>query len=81
MWKFPTWALVWFFVFIPVQVWDALYIVLRPDSMEGGKWASFWSPYQIYIQVDARYADLNDGFVIAQSWWESCLILRPVALT
>jgi len=23
----------------------------------------------IYIEADARYADLTDGFVIGQSWW------------
>jgi len=25
-------------------------------------------PYNIYIEADARYADLTDGFVIGQSW-------------
>eukprot|EP00695_Tsukubamonas_globosa_P001404 TRINITY_DN2423_c0_g1_i1.p1 TRINITY_DN2423_c0_g1~~TRINITY_DN2423_c0_g1_i1.p1 ORF type:complete len:110 (+),score=16.38 TRINITY_DN2423_c0_g1_i1:66-395(+) len=64
----PTWIKVWFLITVPIIAWDASFVMLRPHSMKGGSLEIFWKPYQTYVEADKRYQDLNDGFVIAQSY-------------
>lgn len=72
----PRWIKVWFAFTIPVVVWDAAFVLSRPDSLPGGSIAWIWSPYHLYLDVDRRYLDLSDTFVIAQS----CMNLIEAAL-
>jgi len=65
--KLPLWTSVWLLVSAVVCTWDASFIILRPHSLPGGKYHSFWKPYAIYIEVDKRYKDMADPFVYAQS--------------
>eukprot|EP01096_Ripella_sp_DP13-Kostka_P010675 TRINITY_DN4251_c0_g1_i1.p1 TRINITY_DN4251_c0_g1~~TRINITY_DN4251_c0_g1_i1.p1 ORF type:complete len:205 (-),score=99.75 TRINITY_DN4251_c0_g1_i1:42-572(-) len=64
----PLWIKLWFLVTIPIVIWDATFILFRPQSLPGGDFHHIWAPYATYIQIDKRYGDVNDGFVIAQSW-------------
>jgi len=51
-----------------VVLWDSGYVLSRPTSMRGGSMYWLWAPYDFYAtDVDRRYGDISDGFVIAQS--------------
>lgn len=63
----PTWAFIWWAIGLPLQLWDAGYILLRPLTEKGGPYAAFWTPYQLYITVDKRYGS-HESFVYSQSW-------------
>jgi hypothetical protein len=62
------WVYFWLIVSATIVIWDATYVLLRPDSLEGGKYAAYFSPYQIYIKFDTLYGNNNDRFVRIQSW-------------
>ncbi|KAL4780023.1 hypothetical protein BJX76DRAFT_339257 [Aspergillus varians] len=61
----------WLLVSIPLVLWDAGYVLLRPHSMPGGKWHSLWSGYAWYGTVDYIYGwpayNTNSGFPGAQT--------------
>lgn len=65
-------TLLWLAVSLPLVIWDTLYLLLRPHTMEGGSlfWP-FWVPYRLYGSVDYVYGwpawDANDGFPGAQA--------------
>ncbi|KKK23006.1 hypothetical protein P175DRAFT_0438307 [Aspergillus ochraceoroseus IBT 24754] len=67
-----THIILWLVVSLPLVIWDAGYVLLRPHSMPGGKWHSpIWSPYALYGTVDyiygwPAYNDRN-GFTAAQA--------------
>src|ERR1700730_6344055 len=48
----PTWLYAWIVLSSPVVVWDALFVLLRPHTMAGGKYAQYWIPYLLYVKVD-----------------------------
>ncbi|PVI02914.1 hypothetical protein DM02DRAFT_626304 [Periconia macrospinosa] len=60
-------TLAWIAISLPLVIWDALYILLRPHTMAGGKlqWP-IWKPYEIYAAIDHVYGqpgwDNKDGF-------------------
>ncbi|KAF2275101.1 uncharacterized protein EI97DRAFT_401186 [Westerdykella ornata] len=64
-------TIAWLMVSVPLQIWDTLYILLRPHTMAGGKlqWP-LWKPYEIYAAIDHVYGwpgwNNNDGFGGAQ---------------
>eukprot|EP00042_Codosiga_hollandica_P011174 m.24904 g.24904 ORF g.24904 m.24904 type:complete len:174 (+) comp36774_c0_seq1:274-795(+) len=70
--KLPTWVLWWFQVSIAIVCWDISFVLLRPLSMQGGPYVSFYQPYTKYVTIDKMYGHmLDDGtrdFIIAQSW-------------
>ncbi|CAL3971913.1 unnamed protein product [Diplocarpon coronariae] len=49
-------AIGWLFVSLPLVIWDAGYVMLRPLSMPGGSlhWP-LWAPYELYGKVDYIY--------------------------
>ncbi|KAF1829012.1 hypothetical protein BDW02DRAFT_190666 [Decorospora gaudefroyi] len=74
----PVWChtasnltILWLTVSIPLVLWDTLYILLRPHTMEGGAihWP-IWQPYEIYAAIDHVYGwpgwENQDGFGGAQ---------------
>ncbi|KAI9494567.1 hypothetical protein BDB00DRAFT_818574 [Zychaea mexicana] len=67
----PTWIKAWFLISSLLVLWDAGYCLLRPHSMEGGKWNILWRPYNLYGKVDTFYGieaiQENDGFTGAQA--------------
>ncbi|KAL6233407.1 hypothetical protein BDW75DRAFT_191079 [Aspergillus navahoensis] len=68
----PTTALtLWLLISCPLVLWDAGYCLLRPHSMPGGKYHSFWSGYKWYGTVDYIYGwpafNANNGFTNAQA--------------
>ncbi|XP_073252581.1 uncharacterized protein [Porites lutea] len=72
----PSWVAFWLLLSSIICAIDAFFVLLRPHTLPGGKWNYLFKPYNIYIQVDARYKDLKDAFVIGQSWMnivEVCL--------
>ncbi len=60
----PTWLNTWLLASTAICVWDAMFVLNRPQSFN---W-SIYSGYSIYMEVDKGYGDIEDGFVIAQSW-------------
>ena len=39
----------WLIISSSIVVWDASYVLLRPESLKGGKYEHFFTPYQTYI--------------------------------
>ena len=66
--RLPGWLVVWLLIASPVVIIDGLFVVLRPRTMPGGDLNWLYQPYNLYIEVDKRYGDLNDPFVLAQSY-------------
>ncbi|KAI7850470.1 hypothetical protein BDC45DRAFT_487865 [Circinella umbellata] len=66
-----VWIKLWFFISSLVVLWDAGYCLLRPYSMEGGKWNLLWLPYNLYGKIDKFYGiealNEHDGFTAAQA--------------
>ncbi|PSN67921.1 hypothetical protein BS50DRAFT_492339 [Corynespora cassiicola Philippines] len=64
-------TIAWITVSLPLVIWDSLYILLRPHTMEGG-WLQWpiWKPYEIYAEIDHVYGkpgwESHDGFGGAQ---------------
>jgi len=57
----------WFIISIPVVLWDASFILVRPRSLPGGDLFFLWEPYTIYCKADGRYKDMTNDWVAAQS--------------
>ncbi|OXV06309.1 hypothetical protein Egran_05923 [Elaphomyces granulatus] len=62
----------WLIVAIPVVLWDAGFVLLRPHSLPGGKLHSpIWTPYALYVTVDYIYGwpafNARNGFTAAQA--------------
>ncbi|EFC45452.1 predicted protein [Naegleria gruberi] len=64
---YPLWISLWLVIQIALQTWDAAFVMLRPRSMKGGDFFAIFAPYDLYIQVDKSYGELQNGFVIAQT--------------
>ncbi|KAH8595575.1 hypothetical protein B0O99DRAFT_622169 [Bisporella sp. PMI_857] len=65
-------TLIWLFISLPLVVWDAGYVLLRPHSMPGGKYHwPLWQPYELYGRVDYIYGwkafNAKNGFTAAQT--------------
>ncbi|KAJ5084571.1 hypothetical protein NUU61_009150 [Penicillium alfredii] len=69
----PSAALtIWLVFSVPLVVWDAGYVLLRPHSMPGGRLHSpIWAPYALYGTVDYIYGwpafNARNGFTAAQT--------------
>jgi hypothetical protein len=63
----PAWVIVWLALSMPLIFWDIGFVLSRPHSMPGGSLAFLWAPYAKYVTVDLGYADVKNGFVIAQA--------------
>jgi hypothetical protein len=64
----PRWATAWAIVGSLVCLWDATYVLTRPRSMAKGDLFHVFFPYAKYITLDPLYGNLQNAFVIAQSW-------------
>ncbi|KAI8508868.1 hypothetical protein Bbelb_139670 [Branchiostoma belcheri] len=63
----PGWVKAWLVSTAVIQTWDASFIWLRPHTFPGGALDLYWKPYSLYIDVDMRYKDMTDSFVMAVS--------------
>ncbi|KAI9166528.1 hypothetical protein HJFPF1_02635 [Paramyrothecium foliicola] len=70
----PTqFTLVWMAVSLPLVIWDTIYVLGRPHTMEGGAlhWP-LWAPYKLYGTIDLVYGwyafDRRMGFTGAQGF-------------
>ncbi|KAF3928782.1 hypothetical protein ABW21_db0204904 [Orbilia brochopaga] len=67
----PRLFLLWLSIAVPLVMWDATYVFLRPHSMPGGKYHWPWTAYDLYAVVDLVYGRQHyldrDGFNPAQS--------------
>lgn len=65
-------TLIWLAISLPLVIWDAGYVLLRPHSMPGGylHWP-IWAPYELYGTVDYIYGwkayNERNGFTGAQT--------------
>jgi len=65
-------TLLWLAVSLPLVLWDAGYVLLRPHSMPGGKYHwPLWAPYELYGKTDYVYGwkawNEHNGFTAAQT--------------
>lgn len=63
---------IWLVVSVPLVIWDAGYVLLRPHSMPGGRLHSpIWAPYALYGSIDYIYGwpafNARNGFTAAQT--------------
>ena len=65
--KVPGWILLILILSMLITFWDALFVLMRPESLPGGKLAFIWLPYAKYITIDTAYGDINNHFVVAQA--------------
>lgn len=82
----PTLVNTWFVVTSIVVAIDAAFVLLRPATLPGGALSETqpFSTWGIYAQNDKRYAALDDGWVVLQSYLnigEVALQLAAVALS
>lgn len=64
-------TILWLLVSLPLVIWDSIYIIGRPHTMQGGKWSSpVYTPYVLYATVDYMYGwpayESGNGFTMAQ---------------
>jgi hypothetical protein len=64
----PLWATAWAIIGSLVCLWDATYVLTRPRSMANGDLFYIFVPYAKYITLDPLYGNLENAFVIAQSY-------------
>ncbi|CAF0977531.1 unnamed protein product [Rotaria sordida] len=64
----PHWATAWAIIGSLICIWDATYVIVRPRSMANGDLFHIFFPYAKYITLDPLYGNLQNAFVIAQSW-------------
>jgi hypothetical protein len=64
----PRWVTGWAVIGSLICIWDATYVLTRPRSMAKGDLFHIFYPYAKYITVDPLYGNLQNAFVIAQSW-------------
>lgn len=67
-----------------IVIFDASYVLLRPESMKGGKYFHIYAPYELYIKFDTLYGLNSDHFVVIQSWLnlaEAFFLLLSVILS
>ncbi|KAI4599784.1 hypothetical protein KJ359_001520 [Pestalotiopsis sp. 9143b] len=64
-------TLLWFAISLPLVIWDSIYVLGRPHTMEGGflHWP-FYTPYKLYGETDYIYGwkafNSRNGFTSAQ---------------
>ncbi|KAF3001570.1 hypothetical protein E8E14_000635 [Neopestalotiopsis sp. 37M] len=64
-------TLLWFAISLPLVIWDSIYVLGRPHTMEGGSlhWP-LWAPYKLYGETDHVYGwkafNARNGFTAAQ---------------
>ncbi|KAF8157055.1 hypothetical protein B0H34DRAFT_483633 [Crassisporium funariophilum] len=54
--KTYTWISVWFLFSYTIVLWDLAYILIRPHSLEGGRFRYIWSVYDELEHFDLTYS-------------------------
>jgi len=62
---FPQWVVYWLVITSIVCLYDASYVLLR---LFGSAEHPVWAPYKMYVKVDKLYENLEDDFVVCQSY-------------
>jgi len=58
----------WLVLSAIIVIFDALYVLLRPETLRGGKYFNIFAPYEMYVKFDTLYGNNTDSFVVIQSW-------------
>ena len=58
----PSWAWWWLLLSSLVQIFDAVYLALRPHSLPNGSLHHFFAVYDTYLLYDPSYAHIGDPF-------------------
>ena len=71
----PSWVKWWLILDFPIILWDAMFLIMRPHSLPGGKYSFIWcwgegqtSGYGAYIRADKIYGDMSDPWSVAQMY-------------
>lgn len=68
----PKGILLWVFVSNIIVLFDAFFVLNRPETLKGGKYYWIFKPYENYYKFDTLYQMNTDTFVIIQSWLNVC---------
>ena len=60
----PLWVKVWLLATTVICTIDLVWVLKRPESRT---WEAL-KAYEKYVSIDKAYGDMEDGFVVAQSW-------------
>lgn len=64
----PRLILAWIFLSNLIVIFDAFFVLNRPETLKGGKYYPVFKPYENYYKFDTLYAMNDDSFVVIQSW-------------
>lgn len=64
----PKALYLWLVLSAIIVIYDAAFIILRPATLKGGSLYHIYWPYEAYLEFDTLYANMNDSFVVIQSW-------------
>lgn len=64
----PKGILLWIFFSGIIVLFDAFFVINRPETLKGGKYYSIFKPYENYYKFDTLYNMNDDSFVVIQSW-------------
>ena len=64
----PKGLLWWIFISNVIVLFDAFFVINRPDTLKGGKYYDIFQPYEHYYKFDKLYDMNDDSFVVIQSW-------------
>lgn len=68
----PIWLVGWVAITVPVVMWDAAYVLMRPYS----ETSAIWKPYQLYAEVDLTYG--KSGNAHSEAWCLSQTMMNVV---
>lgn len=80
----PTGIYFWLVIGSIIVYFDAFYVIMRPETLPGGKYHWLFAPYELYVQFDTLYGMNKDSFVMIQSYlniFESTFCLLGVLIS
>lgn len=61
--RLPLWIIFWLVVSQLVVLWDSAFVLLRPDSLPGGKYSALFSPCKALLLVLSLVAAVIDHYI------------------
>ena len=59
---------IWLVLSSIIVIFDAMFVLLRPETLAGGKYYHIYKFYELYLQFDYLYANTSNQFVVIIAW-------------